>query len=84
MKKYFCDICGKEITAENGMTSKTLAATLKNKHNETILAVQVVAQNGFSYDSEQNNDSLACKYCVLKAIANLDDSPKPAYLNFSS
>ena len=73
MKKTFCDMCGSEMhessTPHFGMNGRRLQATVKNKG--CSLTVEVIQ----SKDGCANAGDF-CKYCVISAIASLDDRPK--------
>lgn len=71
---YFCDRCGEEIaerdTRERNPLSR-LSATLED--GASTLTVEVIeTKDGAS------NAGHFCRYCVLDALAKLDDRPKAA------
>jgi hypothetical protein len=73
--KYFCDACGNEMnhesTPHNGMNGCRLAVKVKSANRTTELGVEVITtKDGIS------NAGDFCKYCILDALAKLDDRPK--------
>lgn len=74
MIRYFCDCCGKEISERDTNTRNPLgrlSAMLKRGNSE--LAVEVIETK----DGTSNAGNF-CRYCVLDALAKLDDRPQPA------
>ena len=71
MIRYFCDCCGEEI-AERYTKDRNplhrLTATLKKGNSK--LAVEVIE----TLDGVSNAGQF-CRYCVLDALASLDDRP---------
>lgn len=77
MIKRYCDCCQSEMTESNtpkmGGTSSRLAAEIVR--NGVRLGVEVIhSTNGAS------NSGDVCKYCILDALAKLDDRPKISQL----
>lgn len=71
MVKYYCDICKKEITPENGIQ--------QNKISNTRLAVEIVKDH-IKYFFEVivgtggvSNHGNFCRYCILDALYTCDD-----------
>ena len=65
MKKQFCDKCSAEITKENCYSWNGLPFT--------------VADHEFSIKPPEATDIDfdICKYCLIDAVAKLDDRPNP-------
>jgi hypothetical protein len=74
MIRYFCDCCGGEI-AERDIKDRNpldrLAAELK-KGNSTLRVEVIESKDGVG------NAGHFCRYCVLDALAKLDDRPRAA------
>jgi len=72
MIRYFCDNCEEEIAerdAKDRNPLHRLSATVKRGNSE--LTVEVIeSKNGAS------NAGHFCRYCVLEALAKLDDRPR--------
>lgn len=64
MKKPYCDQCGDLITSDNYFEGF--------KVDVAGVSFSVIIENAIPTDYD------ACKYCVLDAIAKLDDRPKAA------
>lgn len=72
MIRYFCDCCGQELKgrdADGRIPGGRLKATLKNGNSE--LTVEIIE----SKDGVGNSGHF-CRYCVLDALAKLDDRPQ--------
>lgn len=72
MTKYFCDVCGDEVTDANkpeggGRVGATLECETGKLHVEILTTWRGTANAG-----------CFCKYCVLDALSKLDDRPKCA------
>ena len=76
MIKYFCDLCGDEISQETfpngGRTGGRLETTAKGK-NGTKLTVEILHSK-----DDRANAGIFCRYCIIDAINNLDDRPRAA------
>ena len=76
MIKYFCDICGDEITKGNSYDDERLKATNHARHGGTtgaVLNIEIITgKNGTS------NAGNFCKYCVIDTVLKLDDRPRSA------
>jgi hypothetical protein len=74
MIRYFCDCCEKELQGRDGsgrIPPGRLKATLKK--GASLLTVEVIEmKDGVS------NAGHFCRYCVLDALASLDDRPRAA------
>lgn len=72
MIRRYCDCCGKEMDEENtpklGMNNNRLQAKIVGTDTITELSVEVIT----SKDGVSNAGDF-CTYCVLDAIASLDD-----------
>jgi len=64
MKKYFCDVCGDEITRDNQFEHKELQ--IKN-YKVTLTLEEPVA-----------DEDCVCLYCILKEVNKLDKRDRPA------
>lgn len=75
MVKYFCDGCQVELDADNtpcdGRNSGRLEATVVKGGRR--LKVEVVHSQ-----DDVCNAGQYCKHCILDALYELDDRPKPA------
>lgn len=75
--RRFCDSCGDEITSRNschkGGDQSRLTALVKKADRTGQLGVEVIVSKG-----NVANDGDWCKYCVLDALAKLDDRPRAA------
>jgi hypothetical protein len=74
MVKYFCDMCGVEITDDNhpqgGFNcSKRLGATLEQK-GVTLKVEIITGKDGVS------NAGAFCLHCILQALNKLDKRPR--------
>jgi len=72
MKKTFCDCCGNEITESNDASAHSGLVHVMKIANKPSLHVQVLIGNA----NEEKGDF--CKYCVIKAVNQLDDRPRRA------
>ena len=74
MIRYFCDCCGEEIAANDTKDRNPLhRLTAKLKRGNSELQVEVIeTKDGVS------NAGHFCRYCVLDALAKLDDRPRAA------
>lgn len=70
MVKYYCDYCGAEITGANTRDGGRLKTTINNGRGCSLGVEVIESCNGAS------NHGHFCRYCVLDAIAKLDDRPK--------
>lgn len=73
MRKYFCDVCGDEITQNNTVVGPRdrLTATIHVPGTKRKYSVEVITGlDGCA------NDGDFCKYCVLEALQKLDDREK--------
>jgi len=72
MIKYYCDICGEEITDENKRPDKFIGEiTSKPGIPKRKLAVFLGEQNPLG-----DEDACVCKYCMIDAINTTDDRAK--------
>jgi len=71
MIKYYCDICGTEITPENKKPA-TFTGKKVSTHGlpKRELMVQLV-----EHDPCGDEDACVCKYCMIDAIKSADDRP---------
>ena len=74
--KYYCDICGEEITEQNNCVGATinnvnnrLGAVITRK-DKTLKVEIITALN------DKWNDGDVCRHCVLDALSKLDNRPK--------
>jgi len=74
MKKYYCDMCGDEITGKNkpkgGKTCDGRLGVSLTKNGKT-LNLELITGDGTTW-----NDGDFCKYCIIDAFNNLDDRNK--------
>lgn len=76
MIRIFCDICSKELTANNRAKG--------GKGVDSRLGVEIGGANKkFSFEVTVFEDSVAnkgdvCKYCIIDALCRLDDRPQVA------
>lgn len=81
MVKHFCDLCGVEISDDNkpcgGMKDADRLGTARYRKDDLggnyPIEFEVVITSHKPLD--------ICKYCILDAIASLDDRPMPAQTN---
>lgn len=74
MIRYFCDCCGEELKGRDGdgrIPAGRLKATLTKGLSE--LTVEVIETK-----DNVSNAGHFCRYCVLDALAKLDDRPRAA------
>ena len=79
MIKYYCDICGDEITETNKVPS-TFQGELVSKVSGIKKKLKVVLDfpkdTGFAIDENGNTKDWTCKYCMIDAINTQDDRAK--------
>ena len=74
MIKYYCDICGDEITSKNEMPT-VLVSIKKAKGHKTGVKTLECHTSLISVDGVEEGD-LFCKYCVISSVSSLDDRDK--------
>ena len=73
MIRRFCDLCGAEMTERNtpfGGSIGRMGAKLKRL--DCVMTVEVITGR----DSTSNAGDF-CKHCILDALQDMDDRPKP-------
>lgn len=74
MIRYFCDCCGEEIADGDTKDRNPLhRLTAKLKRGNSELQVEVIETK-----DNVSNAGQFCRYCVLDALASLDDRPREA------
>jgi hypothetical protein len=74
MIRYFCDCCGEELAERDTKDRNRLhRLTAKLKRGNSELQVEVIETK----DGTSNSGNF-CRYCVLDALASLDDRPRAA------
>jgi len=72
MIKHFCDVCSGELTDKNSIPGeREITGKYEDKKSGNTVNFKVTI--GLN-DAWKKGD--ICKYCVLMAIASLDDRPK--------
>lgn len=74
MIRYFCDCCNREIPIDPIDPLGRLKATVKGGNHSLTVSV-ITSKDGTA------NSGHFCKYCVLDAIATLDDRPKDNHVH---
>lgn len=69
MIKYYCDICGKDITPENQSSGDRLIGSKKGGHGTMRFEIITGLNAG-------SNNGCFCKYCIIDAVNHLDDRPQ--------
>ena len=74
MIKYYCDICGDEITKDNEKPIEFTGKAL-SKHGLPKRELKVTLTE---IDPCGDQEACVCKYCMLDAIRKTDDRPREA------
>lgn len=73
MIRRFCDLCGAEMTERNTPFGGSIGRMgTKLKRLDCVMTVEVITGR----DSTSNAGDF-CKHCILDALQELDDRPKP-------
>jgi len=73
MIKYYCDICGDEITETNKPPSKFIAELESKVVILGIISKEKLVVQLIQNDQRGDIDACVCKYCMIDAINTMDD-----------
>jgi hypothetical protein len=73
MTKTFCDFCGKEVKFSKISASKSGKTTIAKLKVNIEVSTKFVSANS---DEDWPAQGDICHYCVIDALAELDDRPK--------
>lgn len=72
MKKYYCDVCEKEITKENAQSD--VQVWTKNGELELGLSVGIFDAKSLCKKAE---DTIVCQHCIIDTFNRNDNRTKP-------
>lgn len=77
MIRKYCDICEKEITSDNTVTSSAgyprLSTAIYSPDKAVKLTVELI-----QYKNDTSNTGDFCKYCIIDAFNKFDDRTRPS------
>ena len=72
MKRYYCDVCGKEISDIQALGGQYFKARI---HSPLEVEIDITAYRPIPTNSESHPPLEICVSCVLTAIAALEKQP---------